>query len=436
MPRKLVNKQKTITTTIEDEIFLLSNVDVEFVSLVKHGANRIPFQVLKEEKGGNQMNKVVTSILIPANLDAEKVEKYLDGYRTDEVEEFDSFKSYTQVAKEDFDPDTADVIHLGEEGDKVLAVVAALKEEAKDEEKVVEKEALDYATLDSLYEELYAMADIVSGACRQQSVEGGMRRKTILSAIDNFRSFAEMLLKAIKDEDLKAVTAGVLKEVIDKADALDAECPDCGWAAGLASDAIGKVIHKGCTNPMEKVKAAEEKEEDVEEKEQEAEETEAEEKTENQETEAEATEESTEEAKEEETEVTEEAEETEEKEEDDAAKQLAESMKESFLKDVSDVLSGALVTVNDSIKELKESNETLSETVAGIQQKFDEKDAEFKEVSSGLSEKLEKAFTDIEKIKTTPKSSKSEKDEESGDNDPPQKGQFTGTLFKTGVPQD
>lgn len=33
----------------------LKNADVRFISLVKRGANRIPFRILKTDKGENQM---------------------------------------------------------------------------------------------------------------------------------------------------------------------------------------------------------------------------------------------------------------------------------------------------------------------------------------------------------------------------------------------
>ena len=37
----------------------LKNADVRFISLVKRGANRIPFRILKTDKGENQMIDLV-----------------------------------------------------------------------------------------------------------------------------------------------------------------------------------------------------------------------------------------------------------------------------------------------------------------------------------------------------------------------------------------
>lgn len=247
---------KVISTIIEDEVIFLKEADVEFVSLVKHGANRTPFKILKSEKdeGGNVMSKVVIAVLIPKSLSEDEVKEQLNEYRDDEVKEFDTYKSYIQVSDEAIDLNTREVVLFN--GDKqVFGVVASLKAEGKGEEgektakkketggkaegekgkvapKVVEKEALDYATMDSLYEELYAMADICSGAMRQTNIEPAARRKTILAAIDNFRSFAEMLLKSLKDEEVKAVKAEDHPKLLpfhsEKQNEHDCKCTACG----------------------------------------------------------------------------------------------------------------------------------------------------------------------------------------------------------------
>lgn len=207
-------KPKVISTIIEDEVVFMTDADIEFVSLVKHGANRTPFKILKSDKGGVDMDKVITAVLIPTDVSDEDTVTLLDGYRSDEVKEYDSYKSYVQVEEDAIDLDTVEVVVLDKDHG-VLGVTADLKDASKEkkdtdgkiEPTVVEKDALDYATIDSLYTELYAMADIVGGSMRQSNVEPKARQKTILSAIDNFRSFAEILLKNLKEEDIRAVKA-------------------------------------------------------------------------------------------------------------------------------------------------------------------------------------------------------------------------------------
>ena len=64
------------------------------------------------------------------------------------------------------------------------------------------KEAVDYATMDNLYSELYAMADVVGGAMRQENADADFRKNTILTTIDNFRAFAEVVLENLSAEKL------------------------------------------------------------------------------------------------------------------------------------------------------------------------------------------------------------------------------------------
>ena len=73
---------KVISTIVENEVTFLTDVDVEFVSMVKHGANRTPFKILKSDKGGADMNKVIQAVLIPKSLSDEEAQKALEGFRT------------------------------------------------------------------------------------------------------------------------------------------------------------------------------------------------------------------------------------------------------------------------------------------------------------------------------------------------------------------
>jgi uncharacterized protein YoxC len=222
---------KVISTIIEDQVTFLTDVNVEYVSLVRHGANRTPFRILKNDKGGSTMEKVVTAVLIPKSLSEEAAAGHLNGYRSDEVKEYDTYKSFIQVDQETIDPDTAEVVFIDKKAG-VLGVVASLvteKEEGGDTLKakevegkeatedlngeevadakseadpvVIEKDALDYATMDELYMELYAMADIVGGSLRQSQIDPNSRKTTVLSAIDNFRTFASMVLDNAKSDD-------------------------------------------------------------------------------------------------------------------------------------------------------------------------------------------------------------------------------------------
>jgi len=183
-----------VTMIIQDTINFLVDPDIEFVSLVKHGANQAPFKILKSsDKGGNSMSKVVQAVLVPKSLSEDAVKKALEGHRTDEVQEFETYKSYTQVAREDVVLESLEVTPVeGSEG--VYVVSAELLADKKEAAKQV-----DVMALDGLYMELYAMADVVGGAMRQEHGDSRFRKQTILTAIDNFRTYAEMCLNQAKE---------------------------------------------------------------------------------------------------------------------------------------------------------------------------------------------------------------------------------------------
>lgn len=257
---------KIITTIIEDEVVFLTNVDAEFVSFVTHGANRTPFKILKSEsEGGNTMDKVVQSVLIPKGLSDEQVTKCLEGFRTDEAKKFDSYTTYEQVSLEDIEADSMEAVWLDEDT-KVMGVIGALKKDVKKDDDVptVEKEALDYATMDALYDELYAMADIVSGSMRQSNIKPGVRKNTILTAIENFKSYAEMLLKSLKEENILPLSQEKL-EALAALETVDVVCPDCNFETSIPGLLIGKLVHKDCTKPLEKKSEKDTKNDDLQE---------------------------------------------------------------------------------------------------------------------------------------------------------------------------
>jgi hypothetical protein len=199
-------KPKVITTIIEDEVVFMQNPEAEFVSLVKHGANRAPYKILKHDKGGNDMNKVVQAILLRNDLPEEVVAKALEGMDTRSKKEFNSLTSYPQCEPSKIAPDSYALAKTEDEG--VYLVLGDLAEGQNENGTITldtEKEAIDYATMDNLYFELYAMADLVGGVLRQETGDLKFKQETVLTAIDNFRSFAEAVLSSLTEKTLKAI---------------------------------------------------------------------------------------------------------------------------------------------------------------------------------------------------------------------------------------
>jgi len=195
-------KLKEVTTTIEDTVTFMVNPTVEYVSLVKHGANRAPFKVMKSEKLKEVLgmaNKVVQSVLIRNDVSEENISK-LEGIDKRSKKAYTTFTAYPQIHPSKIDPKSAVVVkHEAVEG--ILFVLGDLAEGESESGTLMmdAKAAVDYATMDNLYTELYAMADVVGGAMRQENAEASFRKTTILTAIDNFKTFAEIVLETLDD---------------------------------------------------------------------------------------------------------------------------------------------------------------------------------------------------------------------------------------------
>lgn len=200
-------KIKEVTTTVEDEVTFMVDPKVEFVSLVKYGANRAPFKVIKSEttKEESNMNKVVQSVLVRNDLSDEDIAKALEGIDRRNVKEYKTFTAYPQVSESKVNAESL-IVRKHEEVDGIYFVLGDLAEGTGEsgtlQVEVNEKEAVDYATMDQLYSELYAMADVVGGAMRQENADADFRKTTILTTIDNFRAFAEVVLESLSAEKL------------------------------------------------------------------------------------------------------------------------------------------------------------------------------------------------------------------------------------------
>ena len=258
-----------ITTTIEDDVVFMVDPRVDFVSLVKHGANRAPFKILKSDKGGSEMNKVLQAILIRHDTPDDAVQKALEGMEKSKVKKFDSYDSYIQVPLEQFEQGSMQVI---KQEDGIFSVIGDLSEGDEKGKIVMDvKQAIDYATLDSLYSELYAMADIVSGAMRQENADTGFRADTILKAIDNFRAYAEVVLqnlgeqKAVKLENHPHLAHPLVKQEAEEeagggegaGDEQEAEAEDAGEGEAAAAEPEGAENSEGAVTDEAIAKIAE-----------------------------------------------------------------------------------------------------------------------------------------------------------------------------------
>lgn len=210
-------KVKSIIT--EADITFMKDVEVEFVSLVGHAANRQPFRIIKGEiEGDKTMPKTIYSVLVSKDVTEEKLQEIVaeHNFSVDEKIEdaLDGFDIYSQIEDGEVDLETRKMSALA---DGVYAIVADLKEES--EKEGLEKEEIEYETLDKVADSLFAMMDIVLGTMRQPEAEGTSRKEMIMTAVGNFSSYVEAVLANTKAEDVIEnldIKSEIMKEFLPK----------------------------------------------------------------------------------------------------------------------------------------------------------------------------------------------------------------------------
>ena len=186
----------------ENDVTFMTQPEIDFVSLVGHAANQQPFKIMKGQvKGEENMNKVIYSILVPKNIGEEKLTELGESYSFEEKDEqsLEGFDVYKQVADEDVDLENKDLAVVDKDAG-IYGIVAEKKEESKVE--TVDKESMEWATIDTVLDAMFSMEDIVLGVLRQPEAEIGQRKEMITNAISNFTSHVSAVLSQTKSEDV------------------------------------------------------------------------------------------------------------------------------------------------------------------------------------------------------------------------------------------
>jgi hypothetical protein len=101
-----------------DVVTLLSDVDIEWLSLVKHAATARPFQLRKAANKGDDMAfQRIQAIIVPKDADIEALksefgEDWFKGLNLENPEEFTDTIRYTLAEKSEFKEDTLDAVPI------------------------------------------------------------------------------------------------------------------------------------------------------------------------------------------------------------------------------------------------------------------------------------------------------------------------------------
>lgn len=214
---------KVTKKEVEKEITFLHDATVSFVSLVKHGANKQAFRIIKQEGGGSEnMDKVIQSILLSNDLKMENLSSidglgYLTEAKTDEVIKFDNYNKYIQTNEKKFEKDSLSLVKLDKCG---YAIVGKLKEDADDKNVLILGISKDDKTKshnagvmnepvpssgvmmtdtfgELFHRELSLFLDIIFGVLRQSSTDAKKRKQTVMGAFESFKNFVSIGLDSI-----------------------------------------------------------------------------------------------------------------------------------------------------------------------------------------------------------------------------------------------
>jgi len=201
---------KVFGKIVEEEVTFLTQPEIEFVSLVKYAANRMPFKIIKEE--GN-MSNMLYRVLVPKDMDETKLKELAEKYSFSIDNEEDGGKEYRVFKQKDVekmeDKETA-LVALDKEN-KIYAVVVGDK---KDDITTKYDSTLN---LDDIITAMYAMEEIIFGTLSQPAVSNQDRIDMIKKAIQNFVEFTTSILENTKAEDVITKTKKDEPDMITKA---------------------------------------------------------------------------------------------------------------------------------------------------------------------------------------------------------------------------
>ena len=225
------------TTRVKKKVGMLENVDVEFVSLVEHGANQQPFRVVKQEGGERfkMKDNKVQAILVPNDMTMEDLAKdekfaFLTEAITSKAVKFETYTKYVQADVEKFEKDSIRLVKLKGAS---LAIVGSLVPGVEDRsllslgdevEKAaiipinsvfdipVEGKQLILSFGDLFHRELDSFISIIMNALRQSSGDSKKRKQIVLSAFEAFKNFMVAGLDAIGTEKMDSTVLDKIQE--------------------------------------------------------------------------------------------------------------------------------------------------------------------------------------------------------------------------------
>lgn len=207
----------------EDKVVYMTNPEANYVSLVKRGANRTPFRIVKMQKEKGM--KVIQRIVAKKGTDVEAIKSAVGdeaaaALQLQSPQEAGAFTVYEQHPESAFKSDELEVVSLSEDN-AILALCGEMAEKSdgfsisklltkKSQTKVVEVpdmlEAVNQDVLksdlsDVLWRECDALSAAVHGILAQASGETGKKVDMVKTIFNNFIASLETAASIAKSDD-------------------------------------------------------------------------------------------------------------------------------------------------------------------------------------------------------------------------------------------
>lgn len=226
-----------------DIVGILSNADVEFVSMVSHAANWRPFTTIKAEVP-NMAGQRVHAIVMPldnaeqilsdlSGLDIEQLRELVgdaefDGIKTETVTKFDTTIRYIQKAETEFREDCAFVVKdIGQTGAQVvLGELRSKGDWIPDAMDTVVAEVpvppVQVSFADAFYQQIDAFYAVVQGAFTLQQ-DATKRKSTIRAAWQSVSDWLNTTLDTVSQDTLKFERPDPIADLASEIKALKTE---------------------------------------------------------------------------------------------------------------------------------------------------------------------------------------------------------------------
>ena len=206
-------------------VVYMTDPEARYVSLVKRGANRTPFRIVKQQK--EQGMKIIQRIVAKKGTDVAAIksavgEEAAAVLNLSEPKDAGAFVLYDQHPEDAFKADTVEVVSLSEDNSviclcgemaeksegfvsKLLARKTATKGvEVPDTVQPMDAEVLKSSLSSELYGELDAMGNGIANILSQKSGEPGKKLEMVRTLCDNFVASMKSAVDIMKSDEFVA----------------------------------------------------------------------------------------------------------------------------------------------------------------------------------------------------------------------------------------